>query len=132
VENVSFIKVITHVILYGGMCALLPVGAWLLKKGKLMKKLKSVLSHLKGDIKGYKKEINEDKELMKQLKEKETKVGKKQGYNDRLDESLGMRHKGKHKQSMKDRRDESKGMEKAMGKKAYSSVKTMDRKSRKK
>jgi hypothetical protein len=52
---------------------------------------------------------------------------KVQGYNDRLDESLGMRHKKKHKQSLKDRRDESKGMEKAMGKRAYSSVKTMDK-----
>jgi len=35
-----------------------------------------------------------------------------QGYNDRLDESLGMKHKGAHKQSLKDRRDESKGMAK--------------------
>ncbi len=35
-----------------------------------------------------------------------------QGYNDRLDESLGMKHRGKHKQSMKDRRDESKAMSK--------------------
>ena len=32
-----------------------------------------------------------------------------QGYDDRDDESIGMRHRGKHKQSMKDRRDESKG-----------------------
>jgi hypothetical protein len=37
---------------------------------------------------------------------------KHQGYNARLDESLGMRHKGKKKQSFKDRRDESKAMEK--------------------
>ena len=36
----------------------------------------------------------------------------KQGYNARLDESLGNKHKGKHKQSMKARRDESKGMSK--------------------
>ena len=50
----------------------------------------------------------------------------KQGYNDRLDESLGARN-GKKSQSMKDRRDESKGMEKAMGKRAYSSVSTMDK-----
>ena len=35
---------------------------------------------------------------------------KKQGYNSRLDESLGNKHKGKHKQSMKDRRDESAAM----------------------
>jgi hypothetical protein len=35
-----------------------------------------------------------------------------QGYNDRLDESLGSKHKGKHSQSLKDRRDESKAMSK--------------------
>ena len=51
---------------------------------------------------------------------------KKQGYNSRLDEKLGAKN-GKKKQSLKDRRDESKGMEKSMGKKAYSSVKTMDK-----
>ncbi len=34
---------------------------------------------------------------------------KKQGYNSRLDESLGNKH-GKKSQSMKDRRDESKAM----------------------
>ena len=53
---------------------------------------------------------------------------KKQGYNARMDESLGMRNKGKKKQSMKARRDESKGMSKAMGKRAYSAVKSMDKK----
>lgn len=45
---------------------------------------------------------------------------KKQRYNDRLDESLGMR-KGKEsekKQSYKDRRDESRGAKKKMGMKA--------------
>ena len=36
----------------------------------------------------------------------------KQGYNARLDESLGMKHKGAHKQSMKSRRNESKAMSK--------------------
>ena len=47
---------------------------------------------------------------------------KKQGYNDRLDESLAKDGKeSSKKQSMKDRRDESKGMEKSMGKGAYSS-----------
>lgn len=50
---------------------------------------------------------------------------KKQGYNARLDESLGMRNKGKKKQSMKDRRDESKGMEKLLGKRAYSGDRSM-------
>jgi hypothetical protein len=43
----------------------------------------------------------------------------KQGYNDRLDESLGMKHKGSKKQSMKDRRDESKGMSKKESGHAY-------------
>lgn len=47
---------------------------------------------------------------------------KKQGYNARLDESMGMRN-GKKKQSMKDRRDESKGVKKAMGAPAYSANK---------
>ncbi len=36
----------------------------------------------------------------------------KQGYNARLDESLGMKHKGKKTQSFKARRDESKAMSK--------------------
>jgi hypothetical protein len=57
---------------------------------------------------------------------------KKQGYNDKLDESLGARNKGKKKQSLKDRRDESKGMEKAKGRRAYAAVKTMDKNKRKK
>ena len=52
---------------------------------------------------------------------------RKQGFNDRLHESLGMRN-GKKSQSLKSRADESKAMEKAMGKRAYSSVKSMDRK----
>ncbi len=43
-----------------------------------------------------------------------------QGYNARLDESLGMKHKGAHKQSLKSRRDESKGMAKKMTGHAYS------------
>jgi len=51
---------------------------------------------------------------------------KKQGYDDRLDESLGAR-RGKKSQSFKARRDESKGMEKSMGRRAYAAVKTMDK-----
>ena len=59
--------------------------------------------------------------------------GKKQGYNARLDESLGSRRgaKSTKKQSYKSRRDESKGMEKSMSRRAYASVKTMDKKNRK-
>ena len=46
-------------------------------------------------------------------------MAKKQGYNARLDESLGAKHKGKHKQSLKDRRDESKAMSKKIYGHAY-------------
>lgn len=46
----------------------------------------------------------------------------RQGYNDKLDESLAKDGKESSKdQSMKDRRDESKGEEKSKGKGAYSS-----------
>lgn len=51
---------------------------------------------------------------------------KRQGYNARLDESLGMRHPGKHKQSLKARRDESKAMEKHYGHRAYAGDRSMD------
>ena len=54
------------------------------------------------------------------------KTAKTQGYDDKLDESLGARD-GKKSQSFKDRRDESKGAEKAAGKRAYSAVSTMDK-----
>jgi len=58
---------------------------------------------------------------------------KPQGYNARLDESLGSRRgaKSTKKQSYKSRRDESKGMEKSLSRRAYASVKTMDKKNRK-
>jgi len=49
-----------------------------------------------------------------------------QGFNARLDESLGAR-RGKKSQSLKARRDESKGMSKARGGRAYGAVRTMDR-----
>mgnify|MGYP003124483086 CR=1 FL=1 len=55
------------------------------------------------------------------------KKKKKQGYNSRLDESLGMR-RGKKKQSMKSRRNESKGAKKAAGKRAYSGNRSSGRK----
>ena len=56
---------------------------------------------------------------------------KKQGYNDKLDESLGARNKTKGKQSLKSRRKESEGMEKAMGRRKYAAVGTMDKGDRK-
>ena len=44
----------------------------------------------------------------------------KQGYNSRLDESMGARNRRSSRGHFKARRDESKGMEKSMGKPAYS------------
>ena len=54
--------------------------------------------------------------------------GQTQGYNDKLDESLGSRRgAGRSKeQSRKDRRDESEAMEKSMGRRKYAAVGTMD------
>ena len=49
----------------------------------------------------------------------------KQGYNSRLDESLGARN-GKKSQSMKSRRDESKAMSKKMYGHAYGANKGME------
>ena len=50
---------------------------------------------------------------------------KKQGYNDKLDDSEGAKH-GKKKQDMKQRRADSENMEKAKGKRKYSGDKSMD------
>jgi len=50
--------------------------------------------------------------------------GMTQGYNARLDDSMGARN-GAKSQGMAARRNESKGMEKAMGKGAYSGASTM-------
>ena len=59
---------------------------------------------------------------------------KKQGYDARLDESLGARRgaESTKSQSFKARRDESKGMEKSMGRRAYAAVGTMDKNKRRK
>ncbi len=51
---------------------------------------------------------------------------KGQGYDDEMDESLGMRHRGKHKQSFKDRRDEASAMDKKHGGRKYHDVQAMD------
>lgn len=54
--------------------------------------------------------------------------GAEQGYNDKQDESMGMRHRGSHSQSMKDRRDEAAAMDKghSMMHRKYDDVMTMD------
>lgn len=61
---------------------------------------------------------------------KKSSGGKSQGYDDKLDESLGARH-GKKSQSFASRRKESEGMEKAMGRRKFAAVKTMDKGKRK-
>ncbi len=55
-------------------------------------------------------------------------TAKPQGYNDKLNEDLGTRlgRESNYKQTLKDRRDESKAANKNLGRRAYSSVETMD------
>ena len=63
--------------------------------------------------------------LIKVICNKMAKGGKTQGYNDKLDESLG-NTKGKRstqEQNYKDRRNESEAMEKKGGKRKYASCK---------
>ena len=57
-------------------------------------------------------------------------VKKDQGYNARLDESMGARNKTKKQQSLKSRRHESEAMEKKGGRRKFAAVKTMDKGSR--
>ena len=75
------------------------------------------------DARDERRRINREKDYEKRHMAKGGKVNK-QGYNARLDESLGARD-GKKSQSLKSRRDESKGMEKSKGKGAYSGASTM-------
>jgi len=75
-------------------------------------------------------EIEMDEEDMEEgeYSEMDEEVEEGQGYNDELDDSLGMKNHGKKmKQSFADRRKESEGMEKAMGKRKYSGDKSMDK-----
>ena len=89
---------------------------------------------------GWEKELTIEYDDGKIIKEGESSViklakgGKTQGYNDKLDESLG-NTKGKRstkEQTSKDRRNESEAMEKKGGRRKYARVKTMDKGSRKK
>ena len=66
--------------------------------------------------------MTEFKTTSRTIKKSPTKM-KKQGYNARLDDSLGAKH-GKKSQSLKSRRDESEGMEKSMGKRKFSGNKS--------
>ena len=117
----------------------------------LNKKLKSYIDTLgKEDLISMRNELGReiDKGILDESKYKDelaylnnrigkdmyAKGGKTQGYNDKLDESLG-NTKGKRstkEQNYKDRRNESEAMKKKGGKRKYSSVKTMDKGSRSK
>ena len=76
--------------------------------------------------------IAKDKKKKKMMYGGKTKMahgGMSQGYDDKLDESLGMRTGtgSMTKQSYKDRRDESKAANKMLGRRAYASVESMDK-----
>jgi len=99
--------------------------------GKIAKGMgKEMYFDLKADAdRVAKARISVNKTLLR-AKKAEAKAKKKtQGYNARMDESLGMRRGASRtkKQSLKSRRDEAKGMNKASGKRAYSSVRSMDK-----
>ncbi len=106
-------------------------------KGGKIEKPYQVYNSITNNVEGYFDNEFEAEDFANQFEDAEVydlrlmaKGGKTQGYNSRLDESLAMRRGNAKtkKQSKKDRRDESKAMEKAKGKRAYSSVKTMDKK----
>ena len=115
------------------------------KGGKLEGWEEPKLERLKEELKKDKKEGRSERSikikegLIKNLSKyiqsrKMAKGGKTQGYNDKLDESLG-NTKGKRstkEQNYKDRRNESEAMEKKGGKRKYARVKTMDKGNRKK
>ena len=89
----------------------------------------------KYNFKGQGDSLAEGKKIFKSfvnqydMPKKMARGGKMQGYNAQLDESLGMRKGAKRtkQQSDKDRRDEAKAMNKAMGRRAYASVRGMDK-----
>ena len=67
----------------------------------------------------------------KKSSSKKPMAKKKQGYNDRLDDSMGARN-GKKSQTEKDRRDESEAMEKKAGKPKFSGNKSSNQGKKKK
>ena len=112
-----------------------------MKKGGSKKKMKKATSVYKKYAKfglmdraemGKMDLVDDLESVSEMMMKKGGSMKKKQGYNARLDESMGMRNRGKKKQSMKSRRKESKGMEKAMGRKSYSGNKSSSQGKRKK
>tara|TARA_A200000113_G_scaffold222601_1_gene236511 strand:- start:5774 stop:6919 length:1146 start_codon:yes stop_codon:yes gene_type:complete len=86
------------------------------------------LDELRESFNNVSTEVNDVVDDIMEMRTKMAHGGKTQGYDDKLDESLGSR-KGAERtkeQSRKDRRDESAAMEKSMGRRKYSSVGTMD------
>ena len=77
----------------------------------------------------FEKIAKDKKKMMYGGKTKMAHGGKTQGYNDKLDESLGVRTGtgSMSKQTYKDRRDESKAGNKMLGRRAYASVESMDK-----
>jgi len=84
------------------------------------------LNYMKGGF-GLKKDYAKVRAAIKK-KYGSLNLASEQGYDDKMDESLGMRHRGGHEQSFTDRRDEASAMDKRhsrMGRK-YDDVMTMD------
>lgn len=89
---------------------------------KYNKHITSQQHHTDPEAQRSEQDPTSDKNKAIRRKYKEGSPATRQGYDDRLDESLAKDGKeSSKKQSLKDRRDESKGMEKFMGKGAYSS-----------
>jgi hypothetical protein len=104
------------------------------KAPNMDKSVKVKIKHILVDDKSRKRSFVTNRGVISEEYTTYAKGGKTQGYNDKLDESLG-NTKGKRstkEQNYKDRRNESEAMEKKGGKRKYARVKTMDKGTRKK
>ena len=105
------------------------------KAPNMDKSVKVKIKHILVDDESGKRSFVTNRGVISEEYTTYAKGGKmKQGYNDKLDESLG-NTKGKRsskEQNYKDRRNESEAMEKKGGKRKYARVKTMDKGNRKK
>ena len=107
----------------------------MMAKGGDVKELRQISKELAKSVKAHDRQSKELKKIASSLVEEGmmAKGGKTQGYNDKLDESLGNTKgkRSKKEQNYKDRRDESEAMEKKDGRRKYARVKTMDKNRRK-